>query len=100
MMAELQSAAKRLGEIPAVHPTALVRHSELGPWTEVGARTEIIETSFGGNPARLVRRRFPRDVAGALLAIAWWDWERERLHDALDDFRRLEVEAFIEKHRA
>ena len=31
-------------------------------------------------------------------ALAWWDWEHERLRAALPDFRALSVEAFLEKH--
>ena len=30
-----------------------------------------------GNPARVVRRRFPDDVVEALLDIAWWNWPPE-----------------------
>lgn len=50
-----------------------------------------------GNPARVMRDRFPAQVADALRAIAWWHWPHEKLAAALDDFRQP-VEAFIEKH--
>lgn len=33
----------------------------------------------GGNPARVVRHRFPPDVVEALLEIAWWNWPDERI---------------------
>ena len=36
-----------LSEEPAIHPTANVRHSTLGAWTAVGARTNINETAMG-----------------------------------------------------
>ncbi|HTJ59118.1 MAG TPA: DapH/DapD/GlmU-related protein [Devosiaceae bacterium] len=38
---------KMLGEEPSVHPTATIRQSTLGRYTEVGAHTSIAETSFG-----------------------------------------------------
>lgn len=38
---------KLLGEAPSIHPTATVRESTFGPYTEVGARTAIAETQFG-----------------------------------------------------
>lgn len=57
-------------------------------------------TIVAGNPARPVRRRFEEDVAHRLLALAWWDWEHARLHAALDDFRALSIDAFLEKHGA
>jgi phosphonate metabolism protein (transferase hexapeptide repeat family) len=36
-----------LSEEPAIHPAAHVRDSRLGPWTAVGARTTIAESSMG-----------------------------------------------------
>lgn len=29
----------------------------------------------GGNPAQLIRHRFPPDVVARLLALRWWDWD-------------------------
>lgn len=52
-----------------------------------------------GNPARPIRRRFPPAVAEALRALAWWDWEHERLRLALPDFRALSADEFISKYR-
>ena len=53
-----------------------------------------------GNPARLVRRRFPEDVSGRLAELAWWDWDHETLRRALPDFRKLAVEDFLAKYEA
>ncbi len=36
-------------------------------------------TIVGGNPARLIRRRFPDEVIAELLAIRWWDWDIDRI---------------------
>lgn len=55
-------------------------------------------TIVAGNPARVMRRRFEPAVAERLMALAWWDWEHERLHKALSDFQQLSIEGFIEKH--
>jgi phosphonate metabolism protein (transferase hexapeptide repeat family) len=51
-----------------------------------------------GNPARVVRQRFASAIAERLLALAWWDWDHERLRLALPDFRLLEIEAFLDKY--
>jgi phosphonate metabolism protein (transferase hexapeptide repeat family) len=55
-------------------------------------------TIVAGNPARVIRRRFPEAVAARLQALAWWDWDHVRLRQALDDFRGLPIEAFLDKH--
>jgi phosphonate metabolism protein (transferase hexapeptide repeat family) len=40
-------AAKNLGIEPVIDPTALVRDSRLGAYTEIGARTKVSETIMG-----------------------------------------------------
>ena len=55
-------------------------------------------TIVAGNPARMIRRRFSEEVAGRLAELAWWNWDHETLHSALPDFRKLAVEAFLEKY--
>jgi phosphonate metabolism protein (transferase hexapeptide repeat family) len=39
--------AAQLGETPAINPTATVKASRLGRYTEVGARTSVIESEMG-----------------------------------------------------
>lgn len=51
-----------------------------------------------GVPARTIRQRFSDDVASRLDAMAWWDWSHDKLHQALPDFRKLGIEAFLEKY--
>jgi phosphonate metabolism protein (transferase hexapeptide repeat family) len=36
-----------LSQAPSIHPSAAVKRSRLGPWTAVGARTTMTETTFG-----------------------------------------------------
>jgi len=52
-----------------------------------------------GVPAKPVRERFSYAVIERLLALAWWDWPHDRLRGALEDFRTLPVEAFLDKHQ-
>ena len=55
-------------------------------------------TIVAGSPARMVRRRLSEDIAGRLIALAWWDWDHVQLRAALEDFRNLQAEAFLEKY--
>jgi phosphonate metabolism protein (transferase hexapeptide repeat family) len=54
----------------------------------------------GGNPARMIKRRFPEHVTGRLAELAWWDWDHETLRRALPDFRKLAIEEFLAKYQA
>jgi hypothetical protein len=201
---------KLLGDKPTVHPTASIRESRLGRYTEVGARTSILETDFGdysyivhdgsivyasvgkfcsiaafarinpgnhatwrasqhhftyrsrqygvdlgddteffqwrrdhhvtigndvwighgavimpgvtigdgavvgssavvtkdvapytivaGVPAKPIKQRFPEALAERMQALAWWDWDHEKLGQTLPDMRALSAEAFVEKY--
>ncbi|MEA2954722.1 MAG: hypothetical protein QOJ58_212 [Alphaproteobacteria bacterium] len=51
-----------------------------------------------GNPARVIRQRFPAAVVERLLRLAWWNWTHDRLRAALPDFRRQSVEGFLDKY--
>ena len=51
-----------------------------------------------GVPAKIVKPRFPADIARRLEALAWWEWEHDKLRAALADFRALRPDAFLEKY--
>jgi len=53
-----------------------------------------------GCPATPLRPRFPPRIAERLLALAWWDWDHARLRAALEDFRSLRAEAFLDRYHA
>ncbi|KGJ04411.1 LbetaH domain-containing protein [Paracoccus sphaerophysae] len=51
-----------------------------------------------GCPAVPLRARFAPEVIEQLLALAWWNWDHQRLREALPDFRSMRAEAFLEKY--
>ena len=51
-----------------------------------------------GIPATPLRARLAPDIAERMMALAWWDWSHEALRTALEDFRALPAEAFLEKY--
>ncbi len=51
-----------------------------------------------GVPAQPIRSRFPEAVIDRLLALAWWEWDHARLRGALEDFRTMKAEAFLERY--
>lgn len=55
-------------------------------------------TIVAGVPAKPLRERFDRKTAERFQALAWWDWDHAGLRVALDDFRNLAAEEFLEKH--
>lgn len=46
-----------------------------------------------GNPARIVRRRFSDDLVDRLLAVAWWDWDVDKITRNVEALRAGDVAA-------
>lgn len=57
-------------------------------------------TIVGGNPARPLRRRFPRRVVAELLEIRWWDWDVERITRHLEAITSADIAALRDAARA
>ncbi|RCS22931.1 acetyltransferase [Phyllobacterium salinisoli] len=87
------------------HGVTILPGVTVGDGAIVGAGAVVTKdvapyTIVGGVPARFMRQRFPDAIAQRMQALAWWDWPHERLRHALDDFRHLDAEAFLERHES
>ncbi len=48
---------------------------------------DVASYSIGaGNPAKVVRERFPKSIWTELEAIGWWDLDHDTLKERVDDF--------------
>lgn len=55
---------------------------------------------IGGVPAKVIRKRFPDEIAEKLIAIAWWDWPQEQLFERLEAFQSDDIEGFCKRFAA
>ncbi len=51
----------------------------------------------GGNPAKVIKYRFPQDVIDKLCKIEWWYWDSDKLISTKEDMQG-EVKDFVEKY--
>jgi len=70
----------------------------IGNGAIVGARAVVSSdvppyAVVGGNPARLLRMRFPPDIIEALQQIAWWDWPADKITRNLAAIMGADIEA-------
>lgn len=54
---------------------------------------------WGGNPARLIKKRFKDEDIEKILQIKWWDWELETLKKNLTYIRSANVEELWQKFK-
>ncbi|MBI5566776.1 MAG: CatB-related O-acetyltransferase [Chloroflexi bacterium] len=73
---------------------------QIGHGAVVAARSVVTKnvepyTIVGGNPARVIRRRFSDDVIARLLASAWWEWPADEIERALPLLLSADINAFL-----
>jgi len=49
-----------------------------------------------GNPAKIIKFRFESQTIDKLEEIQWWNWNREKIKNSLEEFKN--IEAFVEKY--
>ena len=86
------------------HGAVILPGVTLGTGCAVGAGSVVTRdvapfTVVAGNPAKQIRRRAGEEAEVELMRIAWWDWSRDQLRDAMEDFRSLTLEQFADKYR-
>lgn len=55
-------------------------------------------TIVGGNPQKIIRKRFTTGQIESLLKIAWWNWPIESILEALPLLLDKNIDEFIDRH--
>lgn len=71
---------------------------KIGDGAIVAAKSVVVKdvppyAVVGGNPASLLRQRFPDEIINALLEIAWWNWDIEKITRNLEKIVGADIEA-------
>lgn len=51
-----------------------------------------------GNPGNIIKFRFEKDQINELLKMNWWDWDKEKMVDAISDFMQRDIDMFLKKY--
>lgn len=68
-----------IGYDALVMPGVRIGHGAIVAARSVVAADVPPYSIVGGNPARVLKRRFDDETVAALLDIAWWDWPAEKI---------------------
>lgn len=85
-----------IGHAAQIKPEVMVGNGAVVASGAIVTRDVAPYSIVAGVPAVEIRRRQPPQIAARLAALGWWDWDHDRLRAALDDFRALSAEAFLE----
>jgi virginiamycin A acetyltransferase len=71
---------------------------KIGDGAVVAARSVVTKdvppySVVGGNPASVIKQRFPDEVVAELLAIRWWDWPVELITKNLPAIVRADLDS-------
>lgn len=87
-----------IGHNAVIKPEVTIGHGAVVAASAVVTKDVAPYTIVAGLPATPIRKRFDTQIAERLMELAWWDWPHEALRERLPDFRRLPIEAFLEKY--
>ncbi|KEJ87888.1 chloramphenicol acetyltransferase [Sulfitobacter donghicola] len=87
-----------LGNGAQVRPEVTIGHGAVVAGGAIVTKDVPPYMIVAGIPAVPLRARFTQSVADRMMALAWWDWPHDALRTALDDFRAMQAEAFLEKY--
>jgi len=53
----------------------------------------------GGNPAVLIKKRFPPEVIESLLKLKWWEWDIEKITENIQHLTDSTIEKLVSQKR-
>lgn len=70
----------------------------IGDGAIIAAKSVVVKnvppySIVGGNPARIIKQRFSDQTIKALLEIAWWDWDIQKISAHLEQIIAADINA-------
>jgi phosphonate metabolism protein (transferase hexapeptide repeat family) len=84
------------------HGAVILPGVSIGNGAVIGANS-VVTRDVGayeivaGVPAKPIRKRFPAEIAARIETLAWWDFSREALFEAVPDMQTLSIEDFLDR---
>lgn len=85
------------------HEALIMPGVSIGDGAIIASRSVVTKdvppyTIVGGNPAKIIRRRFDDNTIAQLLEIKWWDWPIETISNNISAIVAADIGALIKIH--
>lgn len=85
------------------HGVTVLPGVKIGNGAVIGAGAVVSKdvapyTIVGGVPAKLIRERFSQELGERMDRLAWWNWDHQTLRFALEDFRSMDAQSFVDRY--
>ena len=79
----------------------IVGETTIGDGAIIGAFSVVAKdvppySIVAGSPIKILRYRFTNEQIERLLKMKWWEWDKEKLFDAVPDMR--DIDKFLDKY--
>ena len=73
---------------------------KIGDGAIIAANSHVVKdvepySIVGGNPAKVLKKRFTDEQIQKLLKIKWWDWTEEKINEALPYLCNPDIDCFL-----
>lgn len=75
----------------------------IGDGVVIAANSHVVKnvepyTIIGGNPAKIIRKRFTEEQTNKLLQIKWWEWNDDKINENVILLCDENIDKFINLH--
>ena len=62
---------------------------KIGHGAVIAANSHVVKdvepySIIGGNPAKIIKKRFDDNIVNFLLTLNWWDWDDDKINNNID----------------
>jgi len=82
------------------HNATLMPGIKIGDGAIIATNSTVVKdvepySVVGGNPAREIKKRFPKETVDRLLQLRWWNWSPEKINENLQHLTDTKIDKLV-----
>lgn len=84
--------------------TVILSGVTIGDGAVIAANTVVVKdvppySVVGGNPGKVIKKRFSKKIISQLESMKWWDWDYEHIYNVIPFLQSNQVDQVIQYYR-